>query len=153
MILGEFIPQEKLKEMPKLFKNWDKPFVSTTLIHKSLHNKSKSIEREFKLMRKRLRNVRQMEVFLKQKGLDFKCSVINLPEMSKLRQQVNSEPKVVELKTPKKGRLRTPKPRPFETVLLSSKSSEKRRKSFKTPIYPRLLKFSILLSANKKRVN
>ena len=140
--------------MPKLFKNWDKEFVSTALIHKSLHNKNKSIEKEFKLMRKRLRKVRQMEASLKQKGLDFKCEVIHLPDMSQLRQQVNNEPKPTapKLKTSKKESLQIPKLESFETVLLSSKNSEKRRKSHKTLVYPRLLKFSILLSANKKRV-
>jgi len=151
----EFITKEKLKERPKLFKNWDKEFVSSTLIHKSLHNKNKSIEKEFQLTRKRLRKVRQMETILKEKGLDFKCHVIGLPDMTQLRQQVNvvSNKTEVETKTPKQERLQSVKPKSFETIVLSSKSCEKRRKSLKTLIYPRLLKFSILLSANKKRIN
>jgi len=170
IIKCEFIEKSKLLEKPKLFKNWNKEFVSSRDIHKSSHNKNKSIEREILLFRKRLRNVRQMEEKLKQKGLDFKCQIINLPNISKLRQEMSQQtnetnvelktskdtqkkpkmaPKQTPKQTPKKESLKTPERKPMETVFLS-KSSDRRR-SLKNVVYPRLLKFSILLSANKKK--
>ena len=168
---GQLIPDAKLEEMPHLFKKWNTCFIGTTAIHKRLHNKNKSVDREFKLMRKRLRNVRKMENILKDKGLDFECQVINLPDIKQLRREevkqneandqiskdrerVKTEA-VSEMTKPLKINRKQVKPLAIESIDISKRvkiPKSERRKSVFSPKYPKLLKFSILLSANKKSV-
>ncbi|CAG2116520.1 unnamed protein product, partial [Medioppia subpectinata] len=81
----KFISSDELKEKPNLLKRWNKEFVTSTQIHKSLHNKNKSIEREFKLTRNRLKKVHEMESKLKESGIEYKCQVIDLPDITSLR--------------------------------------------------------------------
>ena len=168
------MPHSEVKERPNLFRNWNKAFVSSTQIHKSLHNKNKSIEREFKLMRNRLKKVRQMENQLKEKGIEFKCQVINLPDISQLRQQRNATP--VEANTTTKSVpnnvsksvssnvqksvsniVRKHDKRVNESVKELTKREKsvrtERRRVGKRVLFPKLYKFSIILSANKKMSN
>lgn len=64
---------------PKLFRRWNKPFISTSTIHKNLHNKDKTFDRELKLMKKRIKSVKQMENKLSEMGIEFKCEIVNKP--------------------------------------------------------------------------
>jgi len=154
----KLIPKEKLKQMPKLFKNWNKEFVSSTLIHKSLHNRSKSIEKEWTLTRNRLKKVRQMETHLKESGLEFKCEVINLPDISKLRQDMKKAAEEVaknainEIKSAKRTAQsivkRTEK---LSEELKPKRSIERMKVRPKRRLFPKTAKFSIILSANRKR--
>jgi len=141
---------------PKLFRGWNKEFVSTTIIHKSLHNKNKTFEREIKLMKKRLKKVRQMEKSLSENGIDFKCEIVNLPKSTKQTEVmiVHSSDEDMEFKTPPNAVrvARSQRKKKVDRVLEKKKEATiGRMKAVKSARFPRLHKFSILRAANKRK--
>lgn len=67
--------------MPRgIFRNWNKPFMSTVKKHKLAHNRDKSANQEYRTICNHLRRVHKIEEALSKKGLDFKCVVVNRPQ-------------------------------------------------------------------------
>lgn len=67
-------------KVPKnLFKNWDRPFISTTKLHKTRHNQVKSDAKEYKLLCKRLKRVNNMKLLLAAQGIQFEPVIVNRP--------------------------------------------------------------------------
>jgi hypothetical protein len=131
--------------------------VSTTTIHKSLHNKNKTFEKEIKLMKRRLKKVREMEKSLSENGIEFKCQIVNLPNATKLKELmiVYSSDEDIDFKTPPNAVRVTKRKRRVaqnEGQALRKKKGIKieRIKSGKSLRFPKLYKFSILRLANKR---
>src|SRR5688572_25671900 len=76
-LLGEYIPPDKVH--PKLFRHWTRPFMSTVELHKKKQNRTKSVDTEFKLMKRRIKSVKKVEGALKELGIDFQCEIVNRP--------------------------------------------------------------------------
>lgn len=72
-----------------LFKNWNRPFVSTVKKHKATHNKTKTAKADFELLKKRLRRVHSMKSLLSPKGIEFEPVIVNRP--TDLKERVQQE--------------------------------------------------------------
>ncbi|KAJ6224848.1 hypothetical protein RDWZM_003393 [Blomia tropicalis] len=109
------LPKEKVPK--NLFRNWNRPYHSTVVSHKTLHNSFKDDRKEYDLMCKRLKRIHSMEKALAEKGINFKCVVVNRPtglkkpskpqrkstkSVSNKKVALKSRPmQVVQLKAPK----------------------------------------------------
>lgn len=75
-----------------VFKNWDRPFISSVEKHKMAHNKTKTVQQEYRSIQKHLKRLKKMENTLKEKDIEFKCVVVNRPteaQMDQYRKQLN----------------------------------------------------------------
>ncbi|XP_054162402.1 MKI67 FHA domain-interacting nucleolar phosphoprotein-like [Oppia nitens] len=167
IIKCQYIPDFKVKKMPLIFKNWNKLSITSTESHKLKHNRSKDIDREIKLTRKRLTKVRAMESQLKKHGIDFKCEIVNTLSFSTIRREAkalavndmtNNElkrqksKKTIVRKTHQKINKEEIVKRIKESIVDLNKQFSDKRKARKRLLFPNLYKFSLILSANKKRL-
>ncbi|KAF7491503.1 putative RNA-binding protein [Sarcoptes scabiei] len=63
-----------------VFKNWNRPFVSTVEKHKLKHNEEKTESQDKKTALRHLKKLRKMENILKKSQIEFECVVINKPK-------------------------------------------------------------------------
>lgn len=97
-IVGSLLSDERVP--PNLFRNWNRPFISSVKKHKVAHNQTKSAQQEYRSLRKHLSRVHKMEETLSQKGIEFKCVVVNRPTgLSKTQPAKGTD---LEAKTPEK---------------------------------------------------
>ena len=95
------MPEEKVPQ--NLFQNWNRPFVSSVKRHKVSHNQDKSNDKEYKLLCKRLKRVHSMEKALADKGIEFKCIIVNRPTgLHKKKTVAKPEPKSTTVSKPLK---------------------------------------------------
>lgn len=90
MSAGVLVTNEKIGK--NVFKNWDRPFISSIEKHKIVHNQTKTIAQEFRSIQKNMKRLERMENILKEKNIEFKCVVVNRPskaQMDKYRKQLD----------------------------------------------------------------
>ncbi|OTF76743.1 RNA-binding protein-like protein, partial [Euroglyphus maynei] len=73
----KLLPPEKINV--NIFKNWNKPFVSSVEKHRLAHNQLKTAKQELRMVQRHLRRIRKMNAILAQNDIEFECVIINRP--------------------------------------------------------------------------
>lgn len=71
------LPKSKVRK--DLFKNWNRPFISSVKKHKLAHNQNKTPKAESELLKKRLQRVENMKSLLLAKGIKYEPVIVNKP--------------------------------------------------------------------------
>lgn len=73
----QILPPEKIKT--NIFRNWNRPFVSSVEKHRLAHNQPKTAKQELRMVQRHLQQIRKMNTFLAENGIEFECVIINRP--------------------------------------------------------------------------
>ena len=65
------LPLEKVNA--NIFKNWNRPFVSSVEKHRLTHNQPKTARQELRMVQRQLRRIQKMNDLLAENGIEFDC--------------------------------------------------------------------------------
>ncbi|XP_027201583.2 uncharacterized protein LOC113795585 [Dermatophagoides pteronyssinus] len=71
------LPLEKVNA--NIFKNWNRPFVSSVEKHRLTHNQPKTTRQELRMVQRQLRRIGKMNNLLAENGIEFETVIINRP--------------------------------------------------------------------------